>query len=161
MIVVVMGVAGAGKTTVGRQLAETLSWLFLDADTFHSPENVRKMASGEALTDEDRAPWLLAMRATLIERTANSTNVILACSALKERYRDVLRVEEAPTRFVYLKGDRSLLQQRLRERPGHFMKETMLDSQLAALEDPTDAIVVGIDQPLPQIVEQIRAALGV
>lgn len=129
-----MGVAGAGKTTVGRLLAERLSWQFADADDFHPPENKEKISRGISLTDADRAPWLAAMRDAILQWNAAGKNVVLACSALKRSYRDELRT--GPVRFVFLKGDYALLQDRLRSRHGHFADEKILASQLATLEEP-------------------------
>ena len=132
---VIMGVSGSGKTTVGRALAAALGCPFLDGDDFHPPENVAKMARGIPLTDADRAPWLRRL-ATLIEQHLEERqDVVMACSALKRAYRQVLRVDER-VRFVFLHGEFDLLQQRLEQREGHFMQADMLESQLAALEVP-------------------------
>ncbi len=135
MIVIVMGVAGSGKTTVGRLLAQRLGWRFADADDFHSPESKAKISRGISLTDVDRAPWLAAMREALLQWNAAGENAVLACSALKRSYRDELRVGQV--RFVYLKGDGPLLRQRLRSREGHFADEKILASQLVTLEEPS------------------------
>ena len=136
MVLIVMGVAGAGKTTVGTLLAEKLGWQFADADDFHPAKNKEKIGCGIALTDADRAPWLAAMRNAILQWNAAGKNVVLACSALKRSYRDQLRT--GPVRFVFLKGDYALLQDRLRSRHGHFADEKILASQLATLEEPGD-----------------------
>jgi gluconokinase len=161
MIVVIMGVSGSGKTTIGSRLAEDLGWRFVDADDFHSPENIRRMAAGQPLTDRDRQPWLARLREEIANAIAAGENVALACSALKEASRQQLAVDQQRVRFVYLRGSMELIRQRLRNRSGHFMREEMLASQFAALEEPTDAVVVDIDDRPRSIVEKIRAALGV
>ncbi len=148
-----MGVAGSGKTTVGRLLAQELGCEFFDADDFHPVANVEKMRQGGALTDADREGWLTALRA-LLDR---QTSAVLACSALKKAYRDEL----AGTRFVYLRADRALLEQRLDERRGHFFNPKLLDSQLATLEEPGDAIVVDAGGDPAAIVATIRRSLGI
>jgi gluconokinase len=167
LVVIVMGVAGSGKTTVGGALADKLGWQFADADDLHPPENKDKISRGIALTDADRAPWLAAMRSAIVEWNAAGENVVLACSALKRSYRDELRVGRV--RFVYLKGDPALLLERLRSRHGHFADEKILASQLATLEEPgideTDgselsAITIPIDHSPEEIVSSIIAKLN-
>lgn len=154
-----MGVAGSGKTTVGRALAGRLGWRFYDADDFHPPENVAKMSRGVPLTDDDRAGWLAAL-ATLLRRcVAEGLSAVLACSALKQRYRDQLTVDAAQVRFVYLRGSQGELLERLRRRTDHFMKPEMLASQLATLEEPRDALAVDISEPLEAAVDRIVQAL--
>src|SRR5438045_2504788 len=138
-----MGVVGAGKTTVGQLLAQRLGWQFADADDFHSPHNVEKIRHGVALDDADRAPWLAALRRAIEQWNATGQNLVLACSALKNSYRDELRA--GPVRFVYLKGDYELIRQRLHSRRGHFASESILKSQLEDLEEPDDAIAVEIE----------------
>lgn len=155
MIIVVMGVAGAGKTTVGSLLARELHWEFADGDDFHSPENIAKMREGIPLTDADRAPWLETLRNFVAGWIAQRKDAVLACSALKKSYRDVLQVNEQ-VRFVYLKGDRNIFAQRLRERHDHYMKAQMLDSQLHTLEPPGNAIVVDANATPENIVRDIR-----
>jgi carbohydrate kinase (thermoresistant glucokinase family) len=162
MMVIVMGVCGCGKTTVGRALARELGGEFLDADDFHPPANVSKMASGTALTDDDRWPWLDAIVAAMHEHAAHGRGVVVACSALKEAYRERLRrggsaLDEV--RIVYLKGGAEAIAPRLASRSGHFMPAALLASQFAALEEPRDAIVVDIGQPPDEQVRQIVAAL--
>jgi gluconokinase len=159
VIVILMGVAGSGKSTIGNLLCERLGWKFADADNFHSPGNIEKMRSGIPLTDFDREPWLNLLRWQLAEWSNSGTNGILACSALKQSYRDHLRVSEE-VHFVYLKGDQKLLQQRLRERREHYMKDSMLASQFATLEEPADAVILDISPPPAEIVEEIVAVLG-
>jgi len=148
-----MGVVGAGKTTVGSLLAQKLDWAFADADDFHPAVNVEKIRHGVALTDADRAPWLAALRDSILKWTAQGKNVVLACSALKQKYRDELC---APgVQFVYLEGDYELIRARLHDRHGHFATESILKSQLADLEKPEDALTVEIDQTPEAIVQEI------
>jgi gluconokinase len=160
VIVVVMGVTGSGKTTIGVLLAQRLGWEFVDADSFHSPANVEKIRQGIALDDADRAPWLRALRDAMEGWAAEHKSVVLACSALKKSYRDELCIPGG-TRFVYLKGSYDLIYQRLRQRHGHFASETILASQFAALEEPDDAITVDIDRSGDEIVGEIMRQLGV
>jgi gluconokinase len=155
MVVIMMGVAGSGKTTVGKLLASQLGWTFADADDYHSAANVEKMRSGIPLTDADRAPWLESLRSLIASWIAAGTNAVLACSALKDDYRQRLRVGP-DVRFIYLKGERALLEERMHTRHGHFMAERMLASQLAALEEPEDAVVVDVDRSPEEIVAEIR-----
>jgi gluconokinase len=157
-----MGVAGSGKTTVGSLLAENLGWRFADADDFHPPENKEKISRGIPLTDTDRAPWLAALRSAIVRWNAAGENAVLACSALKRSYRDELRVGKM--RFVFLKGDYTLLLERLRRRHGHFADEKILASQLATLEEPGkdeqgDTIAVQNGRSPDEIVAEILAAL--
>lgn len=159
MIVIVMGVVGAGKTTVGRMLAAQLKWEFADADDFHPASNVEKIRNGIPLTDADREPWLDSLHRAIVEWIAIGKNVVLACSALKSSYRSKLKVSQE-VRFVYLKGSASLIAERLRTRNGHFAGESILASQLADLEEPDDAVIVDISPEPQRIVEEIRKALG-
>jgi gluconokinase len=160
MIVIVMGVVGAGKTTVGKLLAEQLGWEFADADDFHPARNVEKIRNGVPLGDEDRAPWLDRLRQAIQDWIAARQNVVLACSALKRKYRQELSVGPE-VRFVYLKGNAGIIADRLRARHGHFAGEQILDSQLADLEEPAGALAVDITHTPDQIVAQIRKGLGV
>lgn len=158
--VVVMGVAGSGKTTVGRALAERLGWTFLDADDFHAPENIAKMMQGTPLTDEDREPWLRSLREAIGTRLERGEGVVLACSALRQRYRERLaQGHEARVLWVYLQGDFDTIWQRLKSRVGHYMKAEMLASQFEALEPPQEALVVSIQQPVQDIVDLVADAL--
>src|SRR3712207_6584842 len=141
MVVILMGVSGSGKTTVGRLLAERTGATFYDADDFHTPANVEKMRAGVPLTDEDRRPWLDALRALVASCLERGEPAVLACSALKEKYRERLRVD-GRVRFVYLEGDYELIEQRLKNRRGHFMKREMLKSQFETLEEPRRAVRV-------------------
>jgi gluconokinase len=158
LLIIVMGVVGAGKTTVGLLLAQKLGWQFADADDFHSPENKNKISHGIPLTDGDRAPWLTGLRHAIEQWNAEGQNEVLACSALKRAYRDELE-NDGKAQFVYLKGDYELIATRLRARHGHFASESILKSQLADLEEPTDAIVVSIDKPPDAIVDEIIAVV--
>ena len=159
MIIVVMGVAGCGKTTIGKKLAAALGWGFSDADEFHSAASIEKMKSGVALTDADREPWLRATKAAIDEHKRKGTGHVFACSALKARYREVLGAGDPQVRFIYLKGDADLIRQRLNQRVGHFFDPALLSSQFEALEEPHDALTVDIAQTPDAIVSRIIAAL--
>jgi gluconokinase len=159
MIVIVMGVVGAGKTTVGSLLAAQLGWEFADADDFHPPTNVEKIRRGIPLTDDDRRPWLARLRTEIGHWIASGRNVVLACSALKRSYRRTL--EAGPeVRFVYLKGSVEVIAERLRVRQGHFAGGQILASQFADLEEPEDAITAETTSTPQQIVDEIRQKLG-
>lgn len=160
MVVLLMGVAGSGKTTIGRQLAAELGWKFADADEFHPPANVAKMSAGIPLDDTDRAPWLAAIRLYMDTRLERNENAVVTCSALKEKHRAVLLRDAPDVKLVYLRGTRDVLWSRISGRQGHFMKPAMLDSQLATLEEPVRAIVIDIAQSPEQIVAGIRSALA-
>jgi gluconokinase len=158
VIVIVMGVTGAGKTTIGSLLATELGWEFADADSFHSAANKEKMSRGIPLDDADREPWLEAIRAALLQWSSAHQNVVLACSALKSSYRE--RLEIGPeVKFVYLKGSYETIYQRLLSRHGHFATEKILSSQFEALEEPEDAIVVDVGKTPEEIVREIRDRL--
>jgi len=158
VIIVVMGVTGSGKTTVGTKLAARLGWLFADADDFHSAANKDKMRRGIPLTDADRFPWLAAMHEQIAKWSAAKQNAVLACSALKHIYRRQLW--DCPgVRFVYLKGSYDLIAERLRARKGHFADEHILAGQFADLEEPSDAIVVDISPSPDTIVQEICCRL--
>jgi len=150
-----MGVSGCGKSTVGAALAQKLGIPFLDADDFHPPANREKMEQGIALTDSDRMPWL-ELLATELSNHSKSRGAVLACSALKQRYRDKLKIPNANTRFVYLKGEIELISERMKAR-NHFMPVALLQSQFDALEEPVkdEAITVSINQPVEEQVKQI------
>lgn len=153
VIILLMGVQGSGKTTVGRALAERLKWEFHDADEFHPAANVAKMSGGIPLTDEDRVPWLAAIRAEMDRANAENRNLVITCSALKEKYRQQLTA--ADTKLVYLKGEFKVIAARLTERAHHFAKLGLLPSQFQDLEEPSDALVIDIRPAVPQIVERI------
>ena len=160
--VLVMGVSGCGKTTVGRLLATRLDWPFLDADDLHPPANVAKMASGIPLTDADRAPWLGMVAAWIAERRAAGEPGVVACSALKRAYRDTLRAADPELRLVFLEGERELLAERLAHRHGHFFPQRLLTAQLEDLEEPTpdeNPIAVPIGLKPDEIVDEIVAQL--
>lgn len=160
-IVIVMGVSGAGKTTVGRALAHRLGWDFIEGDDFHPDRNVALMASGVALTDADREPWLLALRARIEEILAGGGRAVVACSALRHSYRRVLAGSDAGAiRFVHLEVPVAELRRRLGTRAGHFMRPEMLQSQLATLEPSTTALQVDGAQPVSVVVDDIVARLG-
>ncbi|MBD2448111.1 gluconokinase [Nostoc sp. FACHB-152] len=163
MIVIVMGVAGSGKTTVGQALAAATGWEFSDADLFHSAIALAKMARGEPLTDADRTPWLQTMQSAIARWLQEDKNVILACSALKSTYRQILGGDDPRVKFIYLKGSYELIQQRLRDRVGHFMKADLLPSQFDTLEEPTatQAFYVDISQNLEEIIDDITTFLNV
>lgn len=158
MIVIVMGVVGAGKTTIGRLLAEELGWRFADADDYHSPESKDKIHRGIPLTDADRGPWLHRLHDQIADWIETGTNAVLAYSALKRRYRDELDVGPE-VRFVYLKGDATLIDSRLRARKNHFADDKILASQFADLEEPKNAITVSIDQSPAEMIAEIRQQL--
>lgn len=160
MVVIVMGVSGAGKTTVGRALAQSLGWRFLDADDLHPHSNVEKMAAGIPLTDEDRWPWLASVRAQLEAAVEKGEDVVLASSALKQSYRAALDVAPDQTEWVYLHAPHEVLAQRLSRRQGHFMPPSLLESQLATLEVPEDALSVDVTPPPDVVVKHIREGLG-
>ena len=161
MIIILMGVSGSGKTTIGERLAQALGWPFYDGDQFHPPANVAKMQQGMPLTDEDRWPWLHALRTHIETWVQQGMSAVLACSALKQAYREYLIIDEAEVKLVYLKGDYDLIQERLAQRRGHFMPPGLLASQFAALEEPEQGVVVDIVHPPETIVALIRAQLRV
>jgi gluconokinase len=156
---VIMGVSGSGKTTVGQALAQALGWRFDDADSFHPPANIAKMSAGVPLTDADREPWLQAIRRHVGRCLTAGENAVVTCSALKQSYRQIIIVDPLRVPLVYLRGSRALLQQRISHRQGHFMKSSMLDSQLADLEEPENALVIDVSPPPGVIVGEIRRAL--
>ncbi|HVS54114.1 MAG TPA: gluconokinase [Opitutaceae bacterium] len=160
LIVLIMGVAGSGKTTIGRLLAAELGWTFRDADDFHPPANIAKMSRGVALDDADRAPWLAAIRAFIDATLARGASAVVTCSALKENYRRALVSDPAKVKLVHLTGDFALIRRRLEARPAHFMKAGLLPSQFAALEPPRAALTIDVTPPPAEIVAEIRRRLG-
>jgi carbohydrate kinase (thermoresistant glucokinase family) len=162
-IAVIMGVSGSGKTTIGRVLARRLGWLFLEGDALHPPENIAKMKAGHPLDDEDRAPWLAAVAARIDQWRDDGKCGVVACSALKRCYRDIIIGGRADVRLIYLEGSRALIGERLAQRHDHFMPASLLDSQFAALEPPDpeeDAITVSVDAPVDTMAAQLAAALA-
>lgn len=161
--IVVMGVSGSGKTTVGEALAERLGWRFVEGDSFHPPENVAKMSAGIPLDDNDRAPWLKALAAEIARDEAAGRPSVVGCSALKRAYRDILRSGAPCVRFVHVDGDRAVLTERLSHRAGHFFPARLLDSQLAALEllgPDEDGVVVDVALPTGEQVDLAIRGLG-
>jgi gluconokinase len=159
VVILLMGVSGAGKSTVGKLLASQMGWVFADADEYHSTQNIEKVRSGIPLTDADRAPWLETLRKLISGWISIQKNAVLACSALRREYRAILQIGPE-VKIVYLKGSPELLRHRLRERHGHFMTEQMLASQLAALEEPSSAVTEDVDQNPEAIVAEIRTRLA-
>jgi gluconokinase len=156
MLVLVMGVSGSGKSTIARALAARLGWEFADADDFHPPSNIAKMSQGIALTDADRQPWLLELRKQMNAWRQAQISAVLACSALKASYRQTLGCGIASDMaLVYLKGSFEQIYSRLQQRANHFMSADLLRSQFVALEEPTTACIVRIEQPIARIVDHI------
>jgi gluconokinase len=160
MIIVLMGVTASGKSTVGKRLALELGWRFLEGDDFHSPDNIEKLRQGKPLNDEDRKPWLEAVREAIRAALDRGENAVIACSALKEPYRRMLRVDEQVV-FVYLKATISLLQERLKRRVGHFMNPNLIQSQVDTLEEPEEALQIDAGLTPAEIVQVIRNRLSV
>ena len=161
MIVVLMGVSGVGKTTVGQILAARTGWRLHDADEFHSAASIEKMRNGIALDDADRWPWLDRMNAMLVDKQARDESVLLACSALKQSYRQRLAQGDLQLHWVYLKGGFDLIRQRLEARKNHYMKAGLLESQFAALEEPSDAIIADVAADPDSIADFVLTQLQV
>ncbi len=163
MIVVLFGVSGSGKSTVGVRLARDLGWPFHEGDDDHPPENVAKMMRGVPLDDDDRGPWLEAIRRRMADLDAAGRSAVISCSALKRGYRDRLRTAAREVRLVYLRGSRELIRQRLEGRRGHFMPDSLLESQFEALEEPRPGepgtITVDVDRPPSEVAEAIERGL--
>lgn len=159
-VIIVMGVAGCGKTTIGRLLAQKLTWRFDDADDFHPAANVAKMSAGQPLNDDDRAPWLMAISDHIADCLARDVGAVVTCSALKQTYREAIIVDPDRVKLVHLVGSCELLWERISGREGHFMKPAMLDSQLATLEIPDEALTVDIAPEPEAIVASIRDSLS-
>ena len=159
--IVVMGVSGCGKSSVGLALAGMFDADFVEGDALHPPASIAKMARGEPLDDEDRRPWLAAICRTVEDTRAAGRGVVVSCSALRRAYRDQLRTA-GPLDFIFLSGSRAVLAERMSHRAGHFMPLTLLDSQLATLEDPTgeaDVLTIDIDRPLVDVIGHARKAI--
>lgn len=159
MILILMGPSGCGKTTIGRRLAQHLGWAFLDGDDYHPAANVAKMHNGVPLDDDDRRPWLRALRREIEARLRTGQSAVIACSALRQSYRDLLGVDQQTVRTVYLRGSFELLQRRLNNRRGHFMPPELLRSQLDTLEEPDGGLSVDIDADPETIVTRIVATM--
>ena len=157
-VITLMGVSGCGKTTVGIALSEYLGWKFIESDDYHSDDDIRKMSAGIPLTDQDRWPWLVKINHALLDAISKGEKVVLACSALKRSYREMLYASIKNGVYVYLKGSYSLIQKRMLARE-HFMKAGLLQSQFDALEEPKDAVVIDIRSSVSTIVEQIAKSL--
>ncbi len=160
-VIVLMGVTGCGKSTVGQLLAERLGWIYCDADDYHPAANVEKMAQGIPLDDEDRWPWLRGLADQIGAWLATGTGAIVACSALKESYRQILVDHRTAVRVVHLKGSRALIAARLAKRVHRYMPASLLESQFQTLEEPGDALVVDIGTTPEAIAEKIRQDLGI
>ena len=158
-IIIIMGVAGCGKSTIGSMLAHKLGWDFYDADDFHSESNRMKMAQNIPLTDEDRAGWLDSLRSLIGQNIQNGKPIVLACSALKKSYRDILMINEQ-VEFIYLRGTYEQIEARLLQRSGHFMSAKMLASQFDILEEPQDALTIDITHTPQEIISTIRKGLA-
>jgi gluconokinase len=154
-----MGVSGSGKTEIGKRLAADLGWPFFDGDDFHPAENVRKMSRAIPLTDADRADWLKALRDLICQQLKAKESAVIACSALKQAYRDYLQVDPS-IRFIYLQGSYDLIHQRLKKRNYHYMPSTLLDSQFEVLEEPETALTIDVSQPPDTILETIKEKLA-
>jgi gluconokinase len=157
--IILMGVSGCGKTAVGQRLSQRLGWPLFDGDDFHPPENIAKMSSGIPLNDDDRGPWLAILHDLIAGHLTNGQSILLACSALKQKYRDQLAEGNAGTNVVHLKGDYNLIFERLQARSEHYMKAEMLRSQFEALEEPADALTIDIAQDVDTIAKEIIAQL--
>ncbi|MBD2041667.1 gluconokinase [Microcoleus sp. FACHB-672] len=161
MIVLVMGVSGSGKSTIGLLLAQSLNWHFSDADAFHPPANIEKMSRSIPLDDADRQPWIEELQRAIDGWLQEDKNVVLACSALKDRYRQLLVRDRERMKVVYLKGSFEAIEQRLRLRADHFMKSDLLRSQFDSLEEPQEGIYADVTEPPATLVENIRTQLGI
>jgi gluconokinase len=157
--IILMGVSGSGKTSVGKALSDALGWPFYDGDGFHPQENVDKMATGIPLNDEDRQPWLERLHELLYEHLQANRSLVLACSALKMRYRAVLKGELNGIEFVHLAGSFDLIYPRIQNRSGHYMRAGMLRSQFRDLEAPVDGLTISVDQPIGAIIKKVIAEL--
>lgn len=159
-IVVVMGISGSGKSTVGRQLAERLGWPFHDGDDFHPAQNVSKMSKGIPLDDDDRRPWLQTLHDALADILRQGAHAVLAASLLKQAYREVVLGDLPGVRLVYLRADPRVIDERLQKRQGHFFQASLLTTQLEILEEPTDALALSVEAPSAALVAQVIEAFG-
>lgn len=159
MIVVVMGVSGSGKSTIGANLAMAINADFAEGDQYHPPENIQKMQNGQPLTDDDRKPWLVKMAAEIERWQQESRRVVLACSALKQDYRNLLKIQPPNVYLVYLRGTYDTIAMRMNGRNGHFMPTSLLKSQFETLEEPQNAIIADVALSVPAIVEKITTQL--
>ena len=160
MVIVLMGVTGSGKTTVGKLLSKEVGWQFYDADDFHTPASIEKMRNGIPLTDDDRGPWLKALGQLVESCLERGENAVLACSALKESYREFLLVDER-VKLIYLKGDYALIRERLEARHGHYMNPRLLDSQFETLEEPLGVWQIDVSMTPDEIVKTIKRELAI
>jgi gluconokinase len=160
MVIILIGVSGCGKTTIGIELSEKVGYLFLDGDDFHSAANIEKMSGGVPLTEADRRPWLNTLRREVERCLDRGENLVLACSALSQQSRELLRGDNNDVRFVYLQGSKELIEQRLKNRKGHFASSDLLDSQFDVLQEPESAIVVCITPSPQDIVAEVCDELG-
>lgn len=161
MFYVIMGVSGTGKSTVGKLLAERTGWDFYDADDFHSPANIDKLKRGIALSDRDRLPWLQKLQQLIAKQQKSDRPGILACSALKSQYRQILSEDNLAVTFIYLRGDYESVQTRIQQRQGHFMSPDLLHSQFALLEEPEEALIFDITETPEEIVAKILNSLSI
>ncbi|MDJ0694070.1 gluconokinase [Mastigocoleus sp. MO_188.B34] len=159
MIIILIGVSGSGKTTIGKQLADSLNWQFYDADDFHSAKNIEKMQAAIPLEDSDRIPWLQTIADAIATWLEENQNIVMACSALKESYRQLLLTDRKNIKFIYLKGSFELIQKRLKKRENHFMSERLLKNQFDVLEEPSGIPTVDISKQPEKIVKTIREIL--
>ena len=160
MIIIIMGVSAAGKTTIGKLLAQDLCWHFYEGDDYHPPSNVEKMSSGIPLTDDDRWPWLDSLRRLIDRLISDGRNAVIACSALRQAYRDRLQQGNKEVVFIYLKGDYGLIRTRLEDRQEHFMNADLLESQFRTLEEPESATTLEVGQEPETIVRVVKENLG-
>ncbi len=160
VVLIFMGVAGSGKTTIAKLFAEKSGAVFFEGDDFHPPENIAKMRAGIPLTDADREQWLAALRKIILSSLAKNQLTALTCSALKAKYRIELAANDPRVRFVHLTGSRELISERLKKRHGHFMPPTLLESQFAILEAPADALIFDCALPAEKIIEELFYSLG-